>query len=265
MSGIVRAMPIPALPGSMIDADARSRGVSWSEFPSDQDALFTRRLIDRFDHPVRGEGFKSIPGSGLRMGAAILITRLLIVLGARGKLIRDALSLGLARLARETGPTASLGASQPLLRNEMKRSARGLWAGPWVGALIALLTSGSVWPQSAQAGCSEHYVRYSKQTDRQTFGLDFLSLAESAPTHPLEIPGERPPPCSGALCSGNPATPTPTPPLVHPSWSEHGALPSFPSHVTGFGSFARAFLSDQPWTIDYACSIFRPPRGFFSF
>ncbi|MFO0950130.1 MAG: hypothetical protein U0835_03065 [Isosphaeraceae bacterium] len=147
----------------------------------------------------------------------------------------------------------------------MGRSARGHLAGPWVGALLALLTSGIVLPRSAQAGCAAHYIHTSESAAGSPQGLELLGLAGVIPSPPGEAPRERPTPCSGALCSGNPAPPSSAIPLAPPPWSGQWALPAFLSQLTGPGSYACAFLPERPRPVDHACPVFRPPRPPFTF
>ena len=143
----------------------------------------------------------------------------------------------------------------------MKRLARGLLAGPWVGALLALLTWGVVAPASARAGCSSDRVRHGPQPGGADAGLELLSLAGTAPAGHGEGPRERPTPCSGALCSGNPATPFSVPSPAPPPWTGHWALPAFLAPVTGPASYACPPVPPRLSPVDLACPIFRPPRA----
>lgn len=144
----------------------------------------------------------------------------------------------------------------------MKLSTRGLLAGPWVGALFALLLAGSVAPREARAGCSNQHHDGRQTGGGPADGLEMLSPGgASAPDAPGEGSRPGPRPCSGVFCSGNPATPFSAPPSVPPPWSGHWALPAFLAAVAEPRPFAfpphLACLSP----VDHACSIFRPPRA----
>ncbi|MFO0910872.1 MAG: hypothetical protein U0794_21445 [Isosphaeraceae bacterium] len=139
----------------------------------------------------------------------------------------------------------------------MRRSARGLLTGPWVGACFALLTVVVVWSQPARAGCSAHYLRQA-ETVGALRKLEVLTLAGTATPAPVEAPRERPAPCTGAFCSGQPAPPLSTPPLAPPPWTGHWALLlSCPGN--GGCRRVRDRRRSTPAVV-LTGSLFRPPR-----
>ena len=86
----------------------------------------------------------------------------------------------------------------------------------WFGALLAFVTLGSVLPSTAKAGCAAHYLSTRSSGNGELVHLELLNLTGAIPAPTEEMPGERPKPCSGALCSGNPAPPLSTIPSVPP-------------------------------------------------
>jgi len=90
---------------------------------------------------------------------------------------------------------------------EMRLLARRFLGGPWFGALLAILTIGIVLPSTARAGCAAHYVNSRSPWNGEVAHLELLNFTGAIPAPAEETPGERPKPCSGALCSGNPAPP----------------------------------------------------------
>jgi hypothetical protein len=139
----------------------------------------------------------------------------------------------------------------------MRLSTRGLLAGPWVGALFALLMLGIVSPSAARAGCS------SRHGGGTTLGLELLASAAAFPDDPGETPHERPTPCSGAFCSGNPAPPFSAVPASSPSATGQWAIAAFPFTVAGPGSSAYPPIDARLRPVDLAGSVFHPPRPAF--
>src|SRR4051812_48628794 len=95
----------------------------------------------------------------------------------------------------------------PNLRGGMRLSARGLLATPCFGAILSLLTLGTVLPSSARAGCSDHYVSSRSRSNGELAQLELLGQSGAHPSPWDDSSQHRPTPCSGALCSGNPAPP----------------------------------------------------------
>ena len=120
---------------------------------------------------------------------------------------------------------------RPNLRGGMRLSARGLLATPWFGAILSLLTLGTVLPSTARAGCSDHYVTSRSRSAGELAHLELLGRSGAIPSPWDESSHERPTPCSGALCSGNPAPPPSTVPSVLPAGAGQWAIPAFPIAV----------------------------------
>jgi hypothetical protein len=74
-----------------------------------------------------------------------------------------------------------------------------------------------------------------------------------------ELPGRQPTPCTGALCSGNPA-PVSKIPSVAPRIGGDWAINAFPIELAASGSFHFAPVNQHMRTTDPSCSIFHPPR-----
>ncbi|WZO99278.1 hypothetical protein EP7_000877 [Isosphaeraceae bacterium EP7] len=106
----------------------------------------------------------------------------------------------------------------------MKRTMRGLLAGPWLGAILSLLTAGIVSPNEAVAGCAAHYLNAHPQLRVELAGLESQLLGGTTSTERDRAPRPQPPACDGALCSGNPSTPTTAVPSLPPLGAEQWAL-----------------------------------------
>jgi hypothetical protein len=138
-----------------------------------------------------------------------------------------------------------------------KRSARGI-----AGAFCSLLVCALAAPCSADAGCDRH------ATARPVERGDWAGLVELGHLGALvgggdastpATPGPRPP-CTGAFCSGRPATaPTASPPKVPAP--EPWALADAPVRVAAPG--AAWFPTDEPPVGPSYLSrdIFHPPRA----
>jgi hypothetical protein len=143
----------------------------------------------------------------------------------------------------------------------MRLTTFGCQASRLTGALLMLLAFGLVAPPRAQAGCS-HYVTSRSQAAGVEAQLELLSLVGTlAPHHdkaPTNTP-ERHIPCTGAMCSGNPAVPL-APVSTEVQRVGQWAMCAFPAPPSGPGSvLARledSLLSPSP----IVCSIFHPPR-----
>lgn len=142
----------------------------------------------------------------------------------------------------------------------MRLPSRDLRAAPWFGAILSLLTLGTVLPSAARAGCSAHYVTSQARPGGELAHLELLSAYGAVPTPQDEMPRERPTPCSGALCSGNPAPPLSTlPPAPHPGAGQW-AIAAFPIPLSDLGSLPCPPAGASLRPVDRACSIFHPPR-----
>ena len=142
----------------------------------------------------------------------------------------------------------------------MRLLARRLLGTVWFGALLAFLTIGIVLPSTAWAGCAAHYVNSRSPWNGDVAHLELLNLTGAVPAPAEETPGERPKPCSGALCSGNPAPPLSTMPSVPSLTGGRWALPVFLVSQLGSGVFRRLPADTDVCPVDHACSIFHPPR-----
>src|SRR4051812_16910404 len=142
----------------------------------------------------------------------------------------------------------------------MRISARGFLTVPWSGALLALLAAGIVTPAAARAGCLNPHVVPRSQHNAGSIHLELLGIAGALPTPQGETPRPGPAPCSGAMCSGNPATPLSTIPSVPPPDGEQWAFspPLLPPIVTGPLASLPVDATLRP--VERPCSIFHPPR-----
>lgn len=142
----------------------------------------------------------------------------------------------------------------------MRFSALDRLAMPWFGALLAFLTLGIGWPQTARAGCSSHQVADPSRATGARLGLELLEPLSTTSANPEESPGERRAPCSGAFCSENPVPPSsPLPPAPDDS-SREWAIAAFADLLVGPGSFMRPRLDAGARPIDRRGTIFHPPR-----
>ena len=92
----------------------------------------------------------------------------------------------------------------------MQTSAQGTAVPLRLGAILSLLMLLVAPAPAARAGCSAHYLTSRTQAPAEAIALDRLILNGSVlPPHNETLPS-RPTPCSGALCSGNPAIPLST-------------------------------------------------------
>jgi hypothetical protein len=132
------------------------------------------------------------------------------------------------------------------------------------GTLLASLVVAALTTSEARAGCG-HYVLWKQTTSGviEGVGLDLLgTLGErsSAARTPLDAPVQTPKPCTGALCSGAPATPViPDPPIppATPRWGLVEVATASPRLAVVDHS-----TDDRPARpIDLAAAIFHPPRA----
>jgi hypothetical protein len=133
-------------------------------------------------------------------------------------------------------------------------------AARWCSLMVAVVAWGSYSPPSALGGCADHYVAVGSRPART---VDQLALWHTAgmnadraePTTP-----RNPAPCTGAFCSGKPATvPTVLPSLTGLAggmWAMAAGhrLPRLSVWVRRDWSDADAL------PIDHTCLIFHPPR-----
>src|SRR4051812_3305649 len=106
----------------------------------------------------------------------------------------------------------------------MRHPAQRQLAKASLGVLLALLGSGLCSPTAARAGGSAYYVKTHSPTAGASAQLTLLAIADMLPAPAGEVPRPKPAPCSGALCSGSPATPFSTIPLAPPPGAGQWAL-----------------------------------------
>jgi hypothetical protein len=141
----------------------------------------------------------------------------------------------------------------------MRRNTPRRLVGLTAGVLLALLTSGAVLPSSARGGCGSFAMNVAHPAPHDADGLELLRLAAS-PAHRTDVDDDRRAPCTGALCSGNPAPPRAAEPSVPPPTGRDRALTTADPGPTGPGS---CLLSDHvahPKAVVRPVSIFHPPR-----
>lgn len=147
-------------------------------------------------------------------------------------------------------------------RGTMTLTARGVLRARWFGVMISLLTLGTVMPSTAQAGCLTHYITYRSQVNGELPPIDLLGLSGTLPASEVETPPATPAPapCTGALCSGNPATPFSTPPLAVPPWVGQWAIPGFSIDLANLEPLRLRSTDVIPRPVKQADLIFHPPR-----
>jgi len=130
------------------------------------------------------------------------------------------------------------------------------------GALLVLLAYALIAPPAAQAGCS-HYVTSRSQAAGVEAQLELMSLVGTlaAPQDkaPKDAP-ERRSPCSGAMCSDNPAVPL-VPVSVEAQRGGQWAICEFHTPTAGPGSVAVRLHDTLFSPAAIVCSIFHPPRS----
>jgi hypothetical protein len=146
------------------------------------------------------------------------------------------------------------------VRQGMRLIARGSSVRCWVAALLTMLPISIVWPSTILAGCAAHYGYSGSPWNGKLAHLELLSLTGAIPAPAQELPGETPKPCSGALCSGNPAPLPSTIPTVPPPTGPQWAMPVLEQILVGSGSFQPRQTDTMVCPLDHACSIFHPPR-----
>jgi hypothetical protein len=142
----------------------------------------------------------------------------------------------------------------------MQSSAQGTAVLLRPGAILSLVVLLCAPAPAARAGCSGHHVTSRIQAAAEAFALDPLILSGSVLPPRDETPPSRPTPCSGALCSGNPAVPLSTGPPVMAEGDGHWAISFHPPVVAEPGSIARPAEDAHLVPVDHPSSIFHPPR-----
>jgi hypothetical protein len=143
------------------------------------------------------------------------------------------------------------------MRGVMQLSTReslGRW---FAGALAALLAAGVFAPATARAGCTHDALSRHAALAGDSTGLELLNVPAAAgePSVPLE----RPKPCSGVFCSGNPGLPGLPATTVIPRANDWGMLFAPPPSPVA-GSFSRHHDGDRPRPIHDGQDVFHPPR-----
>jgi hypothetical protein len=129
-----------------------------------------------------------------------------------------------------------------------------------LGAILSFLMLLCAPAPAARAGCSAHYLTPRTQAAAVTFALDPLILSGSVLSSHDETPPSRPTPCSGALCSGNPAVPLSTVPPMMTEDDGDWAISLRPPVLADPGSIARPAEDAHLVPVDHPSSIFHPPR-----
>ncbi|MGC8641723.1 MAG: hypothetical protein ACP5XB_17795 [Isosphaeraceae bacterium] len=142
----------------------------------------------------------------------------------------------------------------------MNVSGRGLLASSRIAAIFALLIGGIVWPQTARAGCSGHYINSRSGSPDSLARLELLGLDEHVPALPAKSPNQRPKPCSGAFCSGHPAVPVPAVPPLPSHIRGELALPDSLRLAADRGRFGHLLTNEPLRPALFPSSIFHPPR-----
>jgi hypothetical protein len=128
-----------------------------------------------------------------------------------------------------------------------------------LGAILSLLMLLCGPATSTRAGCAAHDLTLRTQVAAETFALDPLILSGSV-LPPHEVPPSRPTPCSGALCSGNPAIPLSTGSSVMTEGDGDWAISLCPSLLADPGSVVRSVEDTRLVPVNHPSSIFHPPR-----
>lgn len=130
--------------------------------------------------------------------------------------------------------------------------------GRLIGALAAILAAGLLPSPTARAGCSARHVLDGPAPAPGALHLELLESVGVIPAGHPGMPPLRSPSCSGALCSGSPATPlspVPPPPPGAGPWAM-GHSPLAPD-VPASAALARHEAVGRP--VGRPGSVFRPP------
>ncbi|WP_148592075.1 hypothetical protein [Aquisphaera giovannonii] len=128
-----------------------------------------------------------------------------------------------------------------------------------LGATLSLLLLLCAASPPARAGCSARYLTMPPRAAGPAL-LDRLSTADAAPPAHGERSPSRPSPCSGAFCSGSPATPPTTLPSVMTEGESYRAITACTSVLPDPGSILRRADDARLAPIHEPDSIFHPPR-----
>ena len=129
-----------------------------------------------------------------------------------------------------------------------------------LGAILSLLMLLCAPSPSTRADCAAHDLVLRTQVAAEPFALDPLILSGSVlPTHE-ELPPLQPTPCSGALCSGNPAIPLSPASFVMTEGDGDRAMSLGPPLLADPGSIARSVEDVRLVAVNHSSSIFHPPR-----
>jgi hypothetical protein len=129
-----------------------------------------------------------------------------------------------------------------------------------LGAILSLLMLLCAPAPSTRAGCVPYYLTSRTHAAAETFALDPLILRGSVlPPHD-ELPPLRPKPCSGALCSGNPAIPLSPASSVMTEGDGDWAISLDPPLLADPGSIVRSVEDVRLVAANHPSSIFHPPR-----
>lgn len=142
----------------------------------------------------------------------------------------------------------------------MRSSAQRTAARLRLGAILSLLMLLCAPASSARAGCSAHYVTSRTHVAAETTVLDPLILSGSVLPPGEQTPPVRPTPCSGALCSGNPAVPLSSAPPVMTQGHGDWAISLVAPVLADPGSVARPVEDARLVRSNNSPSIFHPPR-----
>lgn len=142
----------------------------------------------------------------------------------------------------------------------MSQFRPGLLACPRITALFALVIAGIVWTQPARAGCAAHYVKVRLKSVENLARLDLLGPDGVVAAIPERAPSDRPQPCSGAFCSGNPAVPVPALPSISSLTRSELALPASVLPAADGGSLLRLPADEPLPPALIPGSVFHPPR-----
>ena len=141
----------------------------------------------------------------------------------------------------------------------MRRNAPRRLVGLTAGAILALLTSGALLPSSARGGCGSFAMNVAHPAPHDADGLKLLRIATS-PAPGTDAGDDRRAPCTGALCSGNPAPPLTAEPSVPPPSGGDRALTTADPGPTGPGSCLLSDHGAHLKAVVHHVSIFHPPR-----
>jgi hypothetical protein len=142
----------------------------------------------------------------------------------------------------------------------MKVSAIESLQVPRCGFLLALLVLGGSLPCAARASCLNSHVSSNSKTFAGSAHLELLALTGALKGPREEIPNQRPLPCTGAMCSGNPAPPLSPVPSVPPSSGEQWAVASAAPDVNEPSLLAYQAFEVALRPVEGLCSVFHPPR-----